>query len=138
MSARAHGTVSGMPDDVGYRQALSGAPPPVFAPAIAIQVLQLVVYPMPLGSWFFGVVIGLLAALVALGMALDVPGQPHPQLRPGRPRNGATVLAVGLIAFSHVGYFAGFFTGLAVSLVLGGTGRVRRDPAVLPSLRGCC
>ena len=30
-----------------------------------------------------------------------------------------TVLAVGLIAFSHVGYFVGFFIGLAAALVLG-------------------
>ena len=41
-----------------------------FGPAIAIIVLQLVVFPVGIGPWLLGVVVGMLTALVALGMAL--------------------------------------------------------------------
>ncbi len=92
----------------------------VFAPAVGLQVLQLIVFPMPLGSWFFGVVLGLLAALVALGMALVYRANRILNFAQGDLGTMPTVLAVGLIGISHVGYFVGFFVGLAASLVLGG------------------
>ncbi|MDQ6696427.1 MAG: ABC transporter permease, partial [Actinomycetota bacterium] len=92
----------------------------VFAPAVALQVLQLVAFPMPLGSWFFGVVLGLLAALVALGMALIYRANRILNFAQGDLGTMPTVLAVGLIGISHVGYFVGFFIGLGASLILGG------------------
>jgi branched-chain amino acid transport system permease protein len=92
----------------------------VFAPAVGLQLLQLVVFPMPLGSWFFGVVLGLLAALVALGMALVYRANRILNFAQGDLGTVPTVLAVGLIGISHVGYFLGFFVGLGASLLLGG------------------
>lgn len=41
-----------------------------YAPPVAILALQLVVYPLPLGVWVRGVVVGGVTALIALGMAL--------------------------------------------------------------------
>ncbi len=93
---------------------------PVFAPAIAILVLQVVVYPMPLGTWFFGVVIGLLAALVALGMALIYRANRILNFAQGDLGTVPTVLAIGLIGITHVGYVVGFLSGLVTALVLGG------------------
>ena len=71
-----------------------------FAPAIALVAVQLVFFGMPLGAWVRGVVLGLLTALLAMGMALVY--------RANRVVNFAqadlgfvpTSLAVGLIVFS--------------------------------------
>jgi len=41
-----------------------------YAPPAAILALQLVAYPMPLGVWARGVLVGSVTALIALGMAL--------------------------------------------------------------------
>jgi len=53
----------------GVRRAV---PPRVqaYAPPAALLLLQLVVYPMPLGVWLRGVLVGSVTALIALGMAL--------------------------------------------------------------------
>ena len=39
-------------------------------PAAVIVAVQLVLFPMPLGIWVQGITVGLLGALVAIGMAL--------------------------------------------------------------------
>ncbi len=41
-----------------------------YAPAVAIIILQLIVYPLPAGVWLLGFVLGMLGSLVALGLAL--------------------------------------------------------------------
>jgi branched-chain amino acid transport system permease protein len=41
-----------------------------FLPVAAILAVQLVVFPLPLGQWVLGLIIGGLTALIALGMAL--------------------------------------------------------------------
>lgn len=91
-----------------------------FVPAIAIQVLQLVVYPMPFGTWFLGVILGLLAALVALGMALIHRANRILNFAQGDLGALPTVLAVGLIGVWHVEYFVGLFAGLVAALITGG------------------
>ena len=46
------------------------APVVPYAPAVAIFVVQLVLYPLPAGVWLLGFVLGMLGSLVALGLAL--------------------------------------------------------------------
>lgn len=89
------------------------------APAIALIVVQLVFFGLPAGAWIRGAVIGLLTALLAVGMALVY--------RANRVINFAqadlgfvpTVIAVGLIVFSGLPYLFGLGVGLAAAIVLG-------------------
>lgn len=88
-------------------------------PAIALVVVQLVFFGVPAGAWIRGVVIGLLTALLAIGMALVY--------RANRVLNFAqadlgfvpAALSVGLIVFSGLPYLFGLFVGLVSSVVLG-------------------
>jgi len=88
-------------------------------PAIALVALQLIFFGVPLGAWLRGVVIGLLTALLAMGMALVY--------RANRVLNFAqadlgfvpATLAVGLIVFSGLPYLFGLGVGLAAAVVLG-------------------
>jgi branched-chain amino acid transport system permease protein len=90
-----------------------------FAPAVGLVAVQLVFFGMPAGAWIRGVVLGLLIALLAVGMALVY--------RANRVINFAqadlgfvpTSLAVGLIVFSGLPYLLGFGVGLAAAVVLG-------------------
>ena len=91
-----------------------------FAPAIALVAVQLIWFGMPAGAWVRGVVLGLLSALLAMGMALVY--------RANRVVNFAqadlgfvpTTLAVGLIVFSGLPYLFGFGVGLVAAVALGG------------------
>ena len=96
-----------------------------FVPAIALVAVQLIWFGMPAGGWVRGVVLGLLTALLAMGMALVY--------RANRVINFAqadlgfvpTTLAVGLIIFSGLPYLFGFGLGMV------GGGRTRRRRRVL-------
>lgn len=88
-------------------------------PVAAVLAFQLIAFPMPFGVWCQGAILGLLDALVAVGLALVY--------RANRILNFAqtdlgtvpTVLAFALISLSGVGYVLGFLTGLAAAVVLG-------------------
>ena len=88
-------------------------------PPAALIGVQLVFFGVPAGQWVRGVTLGLLVALLALGMALVY--------RANRVVNFAqadlgfvpTSLAVGLIVFSGLPYLFGFVVGLAASIVVG-------------------
>ena len=90
-----------------------------YLPAIGILVLQLVVFPVGIGTWTLGVVVGMLTALIALGLALIY--------RSSRILNFAqadlgavpVTLTVGLIIASGVPYVVGLFIGLAAAVLLG-------------------
>ncbi len=90
-----------------------------FAPAVGLVAVQLLFFGMPAGAWIRGVVLGLLIALLAVGMALVY--------RANRVINFAqadlgfvpTSLAVGLIVFSGLPYLLGFGVGLAAAVALG-------------------
>ena len=90
-----------------------------FAPALALVAVQLVWFGMPMGAWIRGIVLGLLTALLAMGMALVY--------RANRVVNFAqadlgfvpTTLAVGLILFSGLPYLLGFGIGLSAAIALG-------------------
>ena len=88
-------------------------------PALGLVAVQLVFFGMPAGAWVRGVVLGLLTALLAMGMALVY--------RANRVINFAqadlgfvpTSLAVGLIVFSGLPYLFGFGVGLVAAVALG-------------------
>ena len=88
-------------------------------PALALVAVQLVFFGVPLGAWIRGVVIGLLTALLAMGMALVY--------RANRVLNFAqadlgfvpAALSVGLIVFSGLPYLFGLGVGLAAAIALG-------------------
>ncbi|MGA7759883.1 MAG: ABC transporter permease [Ilumatobacteraceae bacterium] len=90
-----------------------------FAPALGLVAVQLAFFGLPAGAWIRGVVLGLLIALLAVGMALVY--------RANRVINFAqadlgfvpTSLAVGLIVFSGLPYLFGFGVGLAAAVALG-------------------
>ncbi|MCU1369404.1 MAG: ABC-type branched-chain amino acid transport system, permease component [Ilumatobacteraceae bacterium] len=90
-----------------------------YVPAIGIIVLQLVLFPIGLGTWILGVVVGLLTALVALGLALIY--RSNRILNFAQADLGAVpvTLAVGLIAASGLPYLAGLLIGLTAAIVLG-------------------
>ncbi len=89
------------------------------APALLIVAVQLAFFGVPAGPWIRGVVLGLLTALLAIGMALVY--------RANRVINFAQAdlgfvpasLAVGLIVFSGLPYLFGFAVGLVASVALG-------------------
>jgi branched-chain amino acid transport system permease protein len=88
-------------------------------PAAGLVAVQLIFFGMPAGAWVRGIVLGLLTALLAMGMALVY--------RANRVINFAqadlgfvpTSLAVGLIVFSGLPYLFGFGVGLAAAVALG-------------------
>jgi branched-chain amino acid transport system permease protein len=91
----------------------------VAGPAIALVAVQLVFFPMPLGAWIRGVVIGLLIALLAIGLALVY--------RANRVINFAqadlgfvpTSLVVGLVVFWEWPWIAGLGIGVVAALLAG-------------------
>ncbi|MGA0879547.1 MAG: ABC transporter permease [Ilumatobacteraceae bacterium] len=88
-------------------------------PALGLIAVQLAFFGLPAGAWIRGAVIGLLTALLAVGMALVY--------RANRVINFAqadlgfvpTVLAVGLIVFSGLPYAFGLVVGLIAAVALG-------------------
>lgn len=90
-----------------------------YVPAIAILVLQLVAYPTGIGPWALGVVVGLLTALVALGLALIYRANRILNFAQGDLGTVPTTLAVGLIALSGLPYLVGLFLGLGAAILLG-------------------
>ncbi len=98
----------------------SGLQPLVpFVPAIAIVGLQLVAFPTSAGAWSLGVIVGLLTALVAMGMALIYRSNRIINFAQGDLGTVPTVLAVGIISVSGLPWLVGVIAGLASALVLG-------------------
>ncbi len=91
-----------------------------YAPAALVVVVQLVWFPVPAGVWVLGLVLGLLGALVALGLAL-VQRANH-VLNFAQADLGAlpVALAYGLVVFWGVPYLLAATVGLAAAVVLGG------------------
>ena len=89
------------------------------SPAIALVAVQLVFFGLPAGAWVRGLVLGLLTALLSVGMALVY--------RANRVINFAqadlgyvpAALSVGLIVFNGLPYLLGLSVGLVRYVVLG-------------------
>ena len=91
-----------------------------YAPAAAILVLQLVVYPLPIGVWMLGIVLGLLGSLVALGLALVQRANHVLNFAQADLGTVPTAFAFGCITSSWaLPYLLSFFIGLAGAAILG-------------------
>jgi branched-chain amino acid transport system permease protein len=91
----------------------------VIGPAAAILIVQELVYPVDKGVYLFGMTLGLLSSLVALGMALIYRANRILNFAQGDLGLVPTVLAIDLCLYAHTPFFVGMFLGLAASLVLG-------------------
>lgn len=88
-------------------------------PAAAIVALQLVLFPMPAGVFLVGVVLGLLGALVAVGMALVYRANRILNFAQSDLGFAPAALAANLILYSGLSYFLGAAIGVVVAVVLG-------------------
>ncbi len=88
------------------------------ASVAAVLGLQLILFPLPLGVWIQGAVLGLLGSLMAVGLGLTYRLNKVINFAQGDLGTAPAVLAVGLVAFSGVNYFAGLATGLVATVFL--------------------
>ena len=99
------------------REALEGRT--TFLPALAVVLLQLVVFPMPVGTWLQGLVLGLLNALVALGLALVWRANRILNFAQADMGTLPAALGVAFCIFWGWSYFAGLAIGLIAAIVVG-------------------
>ena len=69
-------------------------------------------FPVPLGVWVQGLVLGLLGSLMAVGLGLTYRLNKVVNFAQGDLGTAPAVLAVGLVGLSGVNYFLGLATGL--------------------------
>lgn len=89
------------------------------APAALVVAVQLVWFPAPLGILVRGATIGLLTALLAVGMALVYRANRVVNFAQGDLGFVPGLLGVMLVLFSGVPYGLGFAAGLGAAIVLG-------------------
>lgn len=100
----------------------------VGGPAIVIMIGVFVAQPLlfktsPFGEpglYLYGIILGLLGALVALGMALIYRANRILNFSQGELGLAPTVFVLSLIAYSKVPYVLGLVVGLAAAILLGG------------------
>jgi len=103
----------------------------------AVLAVQLILFPVPLGVWIQGAVLGLLGSLMAVGLGLTYRLNKVINFAQGDLGTAPAVLAVGLVAFSGVNYFVGLATGLVASILLTAMAeflvvrRFRRSPRLI-------
>lgn len=88
------------------------------APAAAVLVVQLALFPMPAGVWLHSVVLGLLGSLIAVALGLVYRLNKIVNFAQGDLGTAPAVLAFGLVAFSGVSYVLGLAVGLVAVVVL--------------------
>ena len=88
------------------------------AAVAAVLALQLILFPVPLGVWIQGVVLGLLGSLMAVGLGLTYRMNGVINFAQGDLGTAPAVLAVGLVGLSGVNYFLGLATGLVAAVIL--------------------
>ncbi len=91
----------------------------VAAPVAGVLWLQVAFFPLPSGQWAFGLVLGLMGSLVALGMALVYRANRVLNFAQAELGTAPTVLVVGLITFSGLSWWLAVPVGLAAAVVLG-------------------
>ena len=90
-----------------------------FAPALLILAFQLLVFPMPGGVFVRGLTVGLLGALVAVGMALIYRANAIINFAQADLGLVPVVLVVNLIVFSGMSYWLAFPVGLVAAALVG-------------------
>ncbi len=88
-------------------------------PAIAVVAVQMLFFPSDLGFVLQGSTIGLLTALIAVGMALIYRANKVLNFSQADLGYIPGLLGVMLVAVSGLNYFVGFFAGLATAIVGG-------------------
>jgi len=91
----------------------------VAGPALAIVAVQFTLFPMPAGLYLYGLVLGVLGALVAVGMALVYRANRIVNFAQGQLGVVPAVLANALILFNHVPFPVAFAAGLVSAVGLG-------------------
>jgi branched-chain amino acid transport system permease protein len=102
--------------------ALSPRPRPIlttFAPALVIAVLSLALFPVPAGVAVEGLILGLLGAMVAVGMALIYRANRILNFAQGELGTAPTVLAVCLVVYAGWNYLLALSVGLVASVLVG-------------------
>lgn len=90
-----------------------------FAPAVVIAVVSLSLFPVPPGVAVEGLILGLLGALVAVGMALTYRASRILNFAQGELGTAPTVLAVSLVAYAGWNYLLAMSVGLVASVLVG-------------------
>jgi branched-chain amino acid transport system permease protein len=90
-----------------------------FAPAVVIAVVSLSLFPVPAGVAVEGLILGLLGALVAVGMALTYRANRILNFAQGELGTAPTVLAVSLVAYAGWNYLLAMSVGLVASVLVG-------------------
>jgi branched-chain amino acid transport system permease protein len=90
-----------------------------FVPAIVIAALSLAVFPVPAGVAVEGLVLGLLGAMLAVGMALVYRANRILNFAQGELGTAPTVLAVSLVVYAGWNYLLALSVGLVGSLLVG-------------------
>jgi branched-chain amino acid transport system permease protein len=88
------------------------------APAAAVLLVQLALFPMPAGVWLHSVVLGLLGSLIAVALGLVYRLNKIVNFAQGDLGTAPAVLAFGLVAFSGISYVLGLAVGLVAVVVL--------------------
>jgi branched-chain amino acid transport system permease protein len=88
------------------------------APALIVAV-QLAFFGMPLGLWMRGVVLGLLTALLAIGLALIYRANRVVNFAQAELGSAPVALGAGIVVFWGWSYWVGLAVGAVAALVLG-------------------
>jgi branched-chain amino acid transport system permease protein len=91
-----------------------------YSPPVAILLLQLLAYPLPLGVWVRGVIVGGVTALIALGMALIYRSNRIVNFAQGDLGAAPAVLVFVLLTEWGWPYPAAVASGAAAAFALGG------------------
>lgn len=87
-------------------------------PVATVVVVQMALFPVPLGIWVQGLVLGLLGSLMAVGLALVYRLNKIINFAQGDLGTAPAVLAIGLVGLSGVEYFVGLLTGVVATVIL--------------------
>jgi ABC-type branched-subunit amino acid transport system permease subunit len=90
-----------------------------FLPAIVIAAVSLALFPMPVGVAVEGLILGLLGAMLAVGMALVYRANRILNFAQGELGTAPTVLAVSLVVYAGWNYLLALSVGLVGSLLVG-------------------
>jgi branched-chain amino acid transport system permease protein len=90
-----------------------------FVPALVIAAASLALFPVPAGVAVEGLVLGLLGAMLAVGMALVYRANRILNFAQGELGTAPTVLAVSLVAYAGWNYLLALSVGLVGSLLVG-------------------
>ena len=90
-----------------------------FVPAVAIAAVSLALFPVPAGVAVEGLILGLLGAMLAVGMALVYRANRILNFAQGELGTAPTVLAVSLVVYAGWNYLLALSVGLVGSLLVG-------------------